>query len=77
MKKLIELSLSSCTNLEKEWHESARIIGAKSVYIRKDGTKTTGEEWYKNHPQEDEKFREKYGEIISSTKPSQTFVKME
>ncbi|NBX53324.1 MAG: hypothetical protein EBT63_06735 [Proteobacteria bacterium] len=88
MKKLIIISLfvlpifilNSCTSSEKSWHESARIMGVGSVYIHKDGTKTTGEEWYKNHPEEDKKFQEKYGKDANrkrSINSSQVFVGMD
>jgi len=88
MKKLIRISLfvlvvfvlNSCATSEESWHKNARIIGGKSVFIHKDGTKTTGEEWYKNHPEEDKEFQEKYGNPIGkkgSVNPSQVFVGME
>jgi hypothetical protein len=53
------------------------MMGAKSVFIHKDGTRTTGKEWYKNHPEEDKKFQEKYGKDGSRkplVNPSQVFV---
>lgn len=88
MKNLIKLSLfisilfalNSCVASEKSWHESVRIMGAKSVYVHKDGTKTTGGEWYKNNPEEDRKFKEKYGvdgRRKGSVNPSQVFVGFE
>lgn len=76
---LLAFALNSCAASEKSWHKNARMIGVKSVFIHKDGTRNTGEEWYKDHPEEDRKFKEKYGEnsIKKSVNPSQVFVGME
>lgn len=75
IKVLTILLLSSCTIGEEKWHESARMIGAKSIYVNKDGTRTTGEEWYANHPERDKKFKEKYGTPYSKSSP--TFIGVE
>ena len=84
MKKIIlatfvVLLLNSCKSSEEQWHENTRILGAKSLYIHKDGAKTTGEEWYANHKEEDKKFKEKYSNAPqkSSTQSSQVFIGVE
>lgn len=70
IKKLINiiaiLLITSCSISQEQWHESVRKIGAKSIYIDKNGNKISGEEFYKNNLKKNEKFIEKYGEISKS-----------
>ncbi len=78
LKISILLLLSSCASSEESWHEGARKIGARSLYVHKDGTKTSGEEWYANHKEEDKKFKEKNGnKKINSVNSSQVFIGFE
>ena len=80
IKKLINIIailwlITSCSVSEEDWHENARKIGAKSIYIDKNGNKVSGEEYYKNNPDKNKKFVKKYGEVPAKT--SQVFMAVE